>query len=51
MEIRYVHKILENKPYGKRPLGSPGHRWEEKIEMYFKRNRVREFGLDSSDSV
>ena len=30
---RGVHKVLVGKPDGKRPLGKPGRRWEDNIEM------------------
>ena len=32
-EGRGVHKVLVGKPEGKRPLGRPGHRWEDNIKM------------------
>ena len=28
-----VHRVLVGKPEGKRPLGRPGRRWEDKIKM------------------
>jgi hypothetical protein len=28
-----VYKVLVGKPEGKRPLGRPGHRWEDNIRM------------------
>jgi hypothetical protein len=28
-----VYKVLVGKPEGKRPLGRPRHRWEERIKM------------------
>jgi hypothetical protein len=30
---RYVYKVLVGKPDGKRPLGRPRHRWEDRIRM------------------
>jgi hypothetical protein len=30
---RNVYRVLEGKPEGKRPLGSPRHRWEDGIKM------------------
>jgi hypothetical protein len=32
-EKRSVYRILVGKPEGKRPLGSPRHRWEDNIKM------------------
>jgi len=32
-EGRGVHRVLVGKPEGKRPLGSPRHRWEDIIKM------------------
>ena len=32
-EGRGVHKVLVEKPEGKRPLGRPRHRWEDNIKM------------------
>jgi hypothetical protein len=32
-ETRNVYRILVGKAEGKRQLGSPGHRWEDNIEM------------------
>jgi len=32
-ERRGVHRVLVEKPEGKRPLGIPRHRWEENIKM------------------
>jgi hypothetical protein len=33
---RGVHKVLVGKPEGKRPLGRPRRRWEDKIKMDLK---------------
>ena len=32
-EGRGVHRVLVGKPEGKRPLGRPGHKWEDNIKM------------------
>jgi len=32
-EGRGVHRVLEGKPKGKRPLGRPRRRWEDNIKM------------------
>ena len=32
-ERRVVYRVLVGKPEGKRPLGSPRHRWEDFIKM------------------
>jgi hypothetical protein len=34
-----VHRVLVGKPEGKRPLGTPRHRWEDNIKM-----DLQEFG-------
>jgi hypothetical protein len=39
-EERKVYKVLVGKPEGKRPLGTPRHRWEDGIRM-----DLRETGL------
>jgi hypothetical protein len=31
--IKCVHRLLVGKPEEKRPLGRPGHRWEDDIKM------------------
>jgi hypothetical protein len=31
-----VHRVLVGKPEGKRPLGKPGHKWEDNIKMDFQ---------------
>jgi len=33
---RGVHRVLVEKPEGKRPLGRPRRRWEENIKMYLQ---------------
>jgi hypothetical protein len=35
-ERRGVYRVLLGKPEGKRPLGRPGHRWEDNIKMDFQ---------------
>jgi len=30
---RGIYRVLVGKPEGKRPLGRPGHRWEDNIKM------------------
>jgi len=32
-EMIAVYRILVGKPKGKRPLGSPRHRWEDNMKM------------------
>jgi hypothetical protein len=32
-EMRGIYGVLVGKPEGKRPLGRPRHRWEDKIKM------------------
>jgi len=32
-ERRGLYRVLVGKPVGKRPLGSPRHRWEDNIKM------------------
>jgi hypothetical protein len=32
-EERGVYRVLVGKPEGKRPLGTPRHRWEDNIKM------------------
>jgi hypothetical protein len=48
-EIRNEYKVLVEIPEGKRPLGRPRPRWEDKTRMDLK-NRVTCCRLDSSDS-
>jgi hypothetical protein len=43
-EERNVYRVLMGKPEGKRPLGSPRHRWEDGIRM-----DLREIGWGSVD--
>jgi hypothetical protein len=35
-EGRGVHRVLVEKPEGKRPLGRPRRRWEDNIKMYLQ---------------
>ena len=35
-EEKGVHRVLVGKPEGKRPLGSPTHRWVDNIMMYLQ---------------
>jgi hypothetical protein len=30
-----AYRVLVGKPEGRKPLGSPGRRWEDNIKMYF----------------
>jgi hypothetical protein len=34
-EVRGAYNILVGKPVGRRPLGRPGHRWEDNIKLDF----------------
>jgi hypothetical protein len=45
-EERKVYKVLVGKPKGKRPLGSPRHRWEDGIRM-----DIGEIGLGGVDWI
>jgi hypothetical protein len=45
-ETRNANRILVGKPKGKRPLGTPGRRWEDNIEMY-----LREIGWGGMDWI
>jgi hypothetical protein len=45
-EDRNVYRALMGKPEGKRPLGTPRHRWEDGIRM-----DVREIGWGSVDWI
>jgi hypothetical protein len=33
VEKRYAYRILVEKPEGKKPLGRPGHSWENNVDM------------------
>jgi hypothetical protein len=41
-----AHRILVGKPEGKRPLGSPRHRWVDNIKM-----NLREIGWGGMDWI
>jgi hypothetical protein len=45
-EERKMYKVLVGKPEGKRPLGRPRRRWEDRIRM-----DLREIGLGGVDSI
>jgi hypothetical protein len=32
-EVRGVHRVLVGKPEGKRSLGRPRHKWEDKMDL------------------
>jgi hypothetical protein len=44
--FRGAYKILVGRPEGRRPLGRPGRRWEDNIEM-----DLREIGFGDSDWI
>jgi hypothetical protein len=33
---RILYKVLVGKSEGRRPVGRPGHRWEDGIRMYLR---------------
>ena len=43
-EKRGVYTVLVGKPEGKRPLGKPGHRWQDNIKI-----DLREMGRGGMD--
>jgi hypothetical protein len=45
-EVRKVYKVLVGKPEGKRPLGRPRRRWEDRVRM-----DLREIGLEDVDWI
>jgi hypothetical protein len=45
-EGRGVYWVLVGKPEGKRPLGRPGHRWEDNIKL-----DLREIGIDGMNLI
>jgi hypothetical protein len=49
-EKRNAYRILVENPEGKRPLGRPGCRWVDNIEMGHKRDKMGWYGLDRSGS-
>jgi hypothetical protein len=46
VEVRGAYNILVGRPEGRRPLGSPRHRWEDNIKMY-----LREIGFGDVDWI
>jgi hypothetical protein len=48
-EWRGTIRVVVGKPEGKRPLGRPGFKWEDNINIYLK-NRLGKRWLDWSDS-
>jgi hypothetical protein len=46
VEERKVYRVLVGKPEGKRPLGRPRHRWEDRIRI-----DLREIGLGGVDWI
>jgi hypothetical protein len=49
-EERKVYKVLVVKPEGKRPLGRPRRRWEDKVRMDVRETGFGGCGLDSTGS-
>jgi hypothetical protein len=45
-EGRGVYMVLVGRPEGKRPLGRPGHRWDDNIKL-----GLREIGIDGADWI
>jgi hypothetical protein len=45
-EGRGVYRVLIGKPEGKRPLGRPRHRWEDKINI-----DLMEIGIDGANWI
>jgi hypothetical protein len=45
-EGRGVYRVLVGRPEGKRPLGRPGHSWEDNIKM-----DPREAGIDEANWI
>jgi hypothetical protein len=45
-EGRGVYRVLVGRPEGKRPLGRPRRRWEDKIKMV-----LREIGIDGANWI
>jgi hypothetical protein len=45
-EKRNAYKILVGKPEGKRPVGTPRHRWEDNIRMDLREIEWGWYGLD-----
>jgi hypothetical protein len=49
-EKKNADRVLVGKPQGKGLGGRPRHRWENNIKTDLKRNRMGNYGLDSSGS-
>ena len=49
-EGRGVHRVLVEKPEGKRPLGRPRHRWEDNIKIDLQEVGGVFWGLDGVGS-
>jgi hypothetical protein len=45
-EERGAYRVLVGRPEGKRPLGRPRRRWEDKFKM-----DLREIGIDGANSI
>jgi hypothetical protein len=45
-EGRSIYGVLVGRPEGKRPLGTPKRRWEDKIKM-----DLREIGIDGTNWI
>jgi hypothetical protein len=45
-EGRFLYKVLDGRPEGKRPLGRPRRRWEDNIKM-----DLRETGIDEANWI
>jgi hypothetical protein len=45
-EKKCAYRALVGKPEGKRPLGRPGHRWEDNIKIDLQEN---DWGMDWID--
>jgi hypothetical protein len=45
-EGRCVYRVLVGRPEGNRPLGRPGHRWEDNIKV-----DLREIGIDGANWI
>jgi hypothetical protein len=49
-EGRGVYRVLVGRPEGKRPLGRPRRRWEDKIKMDLRERGIDGGELDSAGS-
>jgi hypothetical protein len=45
-ERRGIYRVLVGKPEGKRPLGTPRHRWEDNIQI-----DLQEVGCEGTDWI